>query len=78
MDSYDKNKVYSDVYQGNINEVTFIDINGNNVVMIFKITCTKINSKSKAALNDEVHEHSSSDEDRAEKDNEKEISWSNK
>ena len=26
MDSYDKNKVYSDVYQGKLNEVTFIDI----------------------------------------------------
>uniref|UniRef100_A0A7S3J3I1 Uncharacterized protein n=1 Tax=Euplotes harpa TaxID=151035 RepID=A0A7S3J3I1_9SPIT len=69
VDEYACNKVHSDVYQ---------DTHGRNVVTLFKIGFTMINSKSKAAALDESLDHSSSEDEKLAKYDEKSISVSNK
>lgn len=81
VDEYACNKVHSDVYQGKFGitlELMSVDTHGRNVVTLFKIGFTMINSKSKAAALDESLDHSSSEDEKLAKYDEKSISVSNK
>lgn len=81
VDEYACNKVHSDVYQGKLGitlEFMCVDTHGRNVVTLFKIGFTMINSKSKAAALDESLDHSSSEDEKLAKYDEKSISISNK
>ena len=53
-------------------------MNGNNVVTLFKITFSKIDSRSKASYNDENFEQSSSEDEKVVKECYKDVSMSNK